>query len=184
MTPYELVLFAGAMGTFVIIWQNWLSFRDTRVELENRLRERMKGRGNTVGRVAATVDEIRIYELSRVAKLKWYLGRGINSSVEVKVEMNASLDEEVWDAIEELFDPAKTAFPEVEYLGTMEVSGAQTVHSVLRIDSTDESEIMSVVSAIPMALDEMDLQFELAQSQSPTPFDIPDEFAEEFEEMM
>lgn len=184
MTPYQWILLAGAVGTFVIIWQNWLSFQDTRVDLENRLRERMKGRGNREGKVAASVDEVRVYELSRLAKLKWYLGRGIDSGVEVKVETNLNLDDSVWNKVEEMFDRSDIEFAEVEHLGTNPSPQGKTSLSVLRVDSTDESEIMEVVCAVPFIVNLMDLTLEPDANQSPMPFDLPDEYEEELEGMM
>lgn len=180
INPYQLVLLAGACGTFVIIWQNWLSFRDTRIDLENRLRERLKGRGDTEGKIGVSVDEIRIHKLSRVSKLKWYLGRGIDSSVEVKIESNLNFDESVWNKVEKMFDQTQTEteLPDVEFLYTHQSPDSQTSLSVLRIDSTDESEIMQVVCGVPRIVDMMDLKFEPDMDQSPVPFDLPDGYEE------
>jgi len=184
MTPFQWILLAGALGTFVIIWQNWLSFQDTRVDLENRLRERLKGRGSREGKLAASVDEIRIYRLSRWEKLKWYLGRGIDSGVEVKVETNLNLDESVWNRVEKMFDEVDAGFPEVEYLGTNQSPSGNTSLSVLRVDSTDESEIMEVVCAVPVIVSGMELSFDVDADQSPMPFDLPDEYEKELEKML
>lgn len=184
MTPFQWVLLAGAVGTFVIIWQNWLSFQDTRVELENRLRDRLGGRGGKEGKIGISVDEIRIHKLSRWAKLKWYLGFGIDSSVEVKVQTNVHLTELVWEGVEEMFETVEVDLPEMEYLGADQSAEGSTSLSAIRINSTDESEIMQIVCAIPVVVDKMDLTFEIEGNQHPSPFNFNDQYQGDIEELM
>ena len=178
MTPYQWILLAGAFGTIVIIWQNWLSFQDTRTQLENRLRERLNGRGDRKGKMAVAVDEIRLHELSRPAKLKWYFGLGIDTGSEIKVETNMNLDESVWEAVEKSFDQMDEVFPTVEFLGSYDSPEGETFLSILKIESCDESEIMRTVCAIPTVVDKMELNYELEESLSPAPFDVPDDYEE------
>lgn len=184
MNLYDLILLAGALGTFLIVWQNWLSFQDTRVDLENRLRERLKGRGGAQEQIKVSVDEIRIYQLSRRAKLKWYFGRGIDSGVEVKLNTNTHMEDTVGEKIEEMFEEIDIGGPEVEFLGTQESPGGKPSLPIFRIGSTDESEIMSVVCAVPIIISQMDLKLEIGTAQSPMPPNLPDEYQKDIDEMI
>lgn len=183
MTLFQWILLAGALGTFVIIYQNWLSFRDSRVEIEDRLRERLRGRGNRKGRVAVSVDEIRVRPLSRWQKLKWYLGWSIDSDVEVKLETNAVISDDMWKALEGLVSESDIDFPDFEHLQTIKSPQNQTALSVLRIDCVDEIEIMEVVCAIPVAINSLDPEISFESELSLSPYDMPDEYEDVLTEM-
>lgn len=174
MTPFQYLLAAGAFGTFVVIYQNILTFQPTQVDLEDRLRDRLVGKGDVDGRISAKVDTIRVTPLSRRGKLKWYFKQGIDSSVEVWVETNVLIEDEVWDGIEEVV--ADTA--EVEHLETEVNEQKQTARSAIRIDTTDESEIMQVVCAIPYIINELDWDVEPRLEQSPPLSSSPAAFEE------
>jgi hypothetical protein len=157
MTPFEWVLLAGALGTFVIIYQNLLSFQDTRIELENRLRERLIGKGDMEGGFSAKVDDIRVNYLSKWGKLKWYLNLGIDSSTEVRIETNVVIEDEVWEAITDIM----TDTVEGEHLNTESQAHKGTGRSAIRIDSTGEKDIMQFVCSIPAAINELDLDLKV-----------------------
>jgi hypothetical protein len=184
MTPYQWILLAGALGTFVIIYQNWLSFRDTQVEIEDRLRERLTGRGNGEGRVVVSVDEIRVRPLSRGQKLKWYLGWGINSEVEVKLETNAVISDEMWNALEEVLGQDDIDLVSFEHLQTNKSPQNQTGLSTLRINSVDESEIMEVVCGIPVAINSLDPEISFESEVSLSLYDMPDEYEDMLTEIV
>ncbi|AXR81804.1 hypothetical protein AArcMg_1796 [Natrarchaeobaculum sulfurireducens] len=71
------------------------------------------------------------------------------------VTSNAEIEDDLWDEISRVMEVEI----DVEHLKTERIPNGQ-VRSALRIDSSDEKDIMMAVTLIPKILDKMDVSME------------------------
>ncbi|WP_117368519.1 hypothetical protein [Natrarchaeobaculum sulfurireducens] len=156
MTPFELLLLViGAATGLVIILQNVVYSQPTRREHEDHLRERLIGKGDREGPIMVKISDLRVTHLNWWEKLQWSLRQGLNTSTEVYVTSNAEIEDDLWDEISRVMEVEI----DVEHLKTERIPNGQ-VRSALRIDSSDEKDIMMAVTLIPKILDKMDVSME------------------------